>query len=182
MLNITEDNLRHILAATGFTPPSNFDRVVEILNKVLDKYDINNPQRISYALAHFIYETGGFNLMREMGGSAYLLSKKYYPYIGRGIPQLTWRENYLEYTNYRQSELSAYDARLDFVENPANLETLDNAIDVGGWYWSKFAKLNDDADNRQFSATCYKLNGPNCSTVEARRAIMLQVKKEFGWT
>lgn len=35
-----------------------------------------------------------FTPMKEFGGEAYLKGKKYYPYYGRGLSQLTWDYNY----------------------------------------------------------------------------------------
>lgn len=36
--------------------------------------------------------------IKEKGGEAYLKSKKYYPFYGRGYVQLTWEDNYEKYS------------------------------------------------------------------------------------
>lgn len=58
----------------------------------------------AYTLATVYHETGvpvkGKGVVRTMlpikeaGSEAYLRSKKYYPYIGYGYVQLTWKDNY----------------------------------------------------------------------------------------
>lgn len=49
----------------------------------------------AYVLATAYHETAHtVEPVREMGGEKYLKAKKYYPYVGMGYVQLTWRENY----------------------------------------------------------------------------------------
>lgn len=38
-----------------------------------------------------------FKPIKEKGGSAYLMSKPYFPYYGRGYIQITWKYNYAAY-------------------------------------------------------------------------------------
>jgi putative chitinase len=49
----------------------------------------------------------------EYGSQSYLQSKEYYPYVGRGFAQLTWRDNYEKASKI----LSLYDDR-DLVDHP----------------------------------------------------------------
>lgn len=53
---------------------------------------------LAYMLATAWHETA-FTLepVSEYGGEAYLKSKPYWPYYGRGYVQLTWKENYAKY-------------------------------------------------------------------------------------
>lgn len=51
----------------------------------------------AYILATAFHETAGTMLpIKEQGSTAYLKGKKYYPYIGYGYVQLTWKENYIK--------------------------------------------------------------------------------------
>ncbi|WP_273726407.1 hypothetical protein [Brucella gallinifaecis] len=53
--------------------------------------------QMAYVLATTYHETAHtMKPINEMGGEKYLQSKKYWPYIGRGYVQITWRENYLK--------------------------------------------------------------------------------------
>lgn len=49
---------------------------------------------LAYLLATVAWETAWtMQPIREMGGEAYLRSKKYYPWVGEGLVQVTWEEN-----------------------------------------------------------------------------------------
>lgn len=64
----------------------------------------------AYVLATAFWETARtMKPVREYGGETYLRSKKYYPYVGMGYVQLTWRENY---------EKAGKKLGADFVSNP----------------------------------------------------------------
>lgn len=64
----------------------------------------------AYVLATAFWETARtMKPVREYGGEKYLRSKKYYPYVGMGYVQLTWRENY---------EKAGRKLGVDFVANP----------------------------------------------------------------
>jgi hypothetical protein len=50
---------------------------------------------LAYMLATVYWETAHtMQPVTEYGGEKYLKSKKYWPYIGRGLVQLTWEDNY----------------------------------------------------------------------------------------
>lgn len=54
--------------------------------------------KIAYILATVKLETAHtFQPITEMGSRAYLTSRKYWPYIGRGYVQLTWSSNYIAF-------------------------------------------------------------------------------------
>lgn len=51
--------------------------------------------QMAYVLATAYHETAHtMKPINEMGGEKYLRSKKYWPYIGRGYVQITWKVNY----------------------------------------------------------------------------------------
>lgn len=75
---------------------------VEGLNKILDyrasKYPTMPDVQLAYILATVFHETAGtMQPIKERGGETYLRSKKYYPWYGRGLIQITWKENYAKY-------------------------------------------------------------------------------------
>ena len=50
---------------------------------------------LAYLLATVAWETAWtMQPIKEMGGPDYLKSKKYYPWYGRGLIQITWKANY----------------------------------------------------------------------------------------
>lgn len=53
---------------------------------------------LAYILATAWHETAHrMQPVTEFGSQKYLRSKKYWPYIGRGFVQITWKENYAKY-------------------------------------------------------------------------------------
>jgi putative chitinase len=69
---------------------------------------------LAYMLATVFHETAQRMWpIIEMGSPSYLQSKEYYPYVGRGFVQLTWKDNYQKASQI----LSLYDDR-DLVDHP----------------------------------------------------------------
>jgi|GEM_PF-6274851 len=53
--------------------------------------------KASYALATSSWETAlTLHPVREYGSETYLRSKKYWPHVGMGLIQVTWRDNYIK--------------------------------------------------------------------------------------
>ena len=64
----------------------------------------------AYVLATAYHETAhSMRPIRELGGEKYLKSKPYYPFVGMGYVQLTWKHNY---------ERAGKKLGVDFVKNP----------------------------------------------------------------
>jgi hypothetical protein len=78
--------------------------------------------------------------VREYGGEKYLRGKKYYPYVGMGYVQLTWRSNY---------ERASRELGVDFVKNPRLLLKPQYAAPIlvvgmkEGWFTRGEKKLSD---------------------------------------
>lgn len=74
-------------------------RQVDGLNKILAYRASNWPKmaddELAYVLATVVHETA-FEMqpITERGGSKYLRSKPYFPFVGRGLVQITWERNY----------------------------------------------------------------------------------------
>lgn len=95
--------------------------------------------QLAYLLATAYWETArSMKPVREHGGEKYLKSKKYYPYVGMGYVQLTWKANYKKASDK---------LGIDFLQYPQKL--LDpvyasEIIVIGmkeGWFTGK--KLSD---------------------------------------
>lgn len=94
---------------------------------------------LAYVLATAYHETAGtMKPVREYGGETYLKSKKYYPYVGMGYVQLTWKANY---------EKASKELGVDFVKDPKLLLNAKYAAPIlivgmkEGWFTGK--KLAD---------------------------------------
>lgn len=121
-----------------------FDYIIQEAQKLKVSLD-----ELAYVLATTWHETAHtMQPIREMGGETYLKSKKYYPYVGMGYVQLTWKENYEKATKYFKNTLKI---NVDFVKDPKLLLKKEYAaiiLIVGmqeGWFTTK--KLSDYIKN-----------------------------------
>ena len=75
---------------------------VDGMNRIIAYRDEKWPKmpdaELAYLLATVVHETA-FTMqpVTEYGSLAYLKSKKYWPWIGRGLIQITWKTNYLKF-------------------------------------------------------------------------------------
>lgn len=95
--------------------------------------------QLAYTLATAYWETArSMKPVREMGGEKYLRRKRYYPYVGMGYVQLTWKRNY---------QFASQKLGVDFVKNPRKLLVREHASEIlvlgmkEGWFTGK--KLAD---------------------------------------
>lgn len=72
--------------------------LIFLSNKLIESKRINTIPKASYVLATTYWETAHtYQPVTEYGSEKYLKSKSYYPFIGRGYVQLTWKENYIKF-------------------------------------------------------------------------------------
>lgn len=87
-----------------------FKGLTFLLNKLSLSTRIDSIPKKAYVLATIKWETADtFQPVTEYGSEKYLRSKKYYPFIGRGYVQLTWKENYKKFGDF---------LKLDLINNP----------------------------------------------------------------
>lgn len=83
------------------------------LQFIISKLEISSIQSLkqqAYVIATIYHETAFTYLpVKEYGSLKYLMSKPYYPYIGRGFVQITWKENYKRFGDL---------LKIDLVEKP----------------------------------------------------------------
>lgn len=102
--------------------------------------------------------------VREYGGEAYLRSKKYYPYVGMGYVQLTWRENY---------EKASKKLGVDFVSNPKLLLKAEYAAKIlvigsrDGWFTGKRLKDYITLQRSDFKGARRIINGTDKASLIA---------------
>ncbi|OPA88261.1 hypothetical protein BFW88_16925 [Pseudomonas fluorescens] len=113
------------------------------LNDALERYGIISTYQQAHFISQCYHESAAFETTVEFGSGT-----QYDPgnhssafqngntevgdgpkYKGKGLIQLTWRNNYASYSNYRG---------VDFVSSPDLIaEDMFNAIDVSCWYWRR---------------------------------------------
>lgn len=86
---------------------------VEGITNIIDYRDKVWPKmsddELAYLLATVTWETG-FKMqpVREGGGEKYLRSKKYYPWVGEGLVQVTWKENAVKFGAKKPGDLMTW--------------------------------------------------------------------------
>lgn len=139
-------------------PKARIELFLGPLNRTLEKYEINTPQRIRMFLAQLGHESGQLRYVRELAsGTAYEGRKDLgnttvgdgVKYKGRGLIQITGKRNYA---------LCALALDLPLLENPELLELPEHAADSAGWYW-KNNNLNSLCDLNLFKELTKRING-----------------------
>ena len=161
---ITEQQLLQILPNAG----RHAGVFASALNLAMDKYQITTRLRMAAFIAQVGHESGQFRYVRELGGDQYLskydtgaLAKRLgntpeadgdgQKYRGRGLIQITGRDNYLACSKALFS-----DDRL--LRTPELLEQAEWAAKSAGWFWSS-RDLNRLADAGDFNGITRRING-----------------------
>lgn len=126
---VLSENLNYSAQALMRTWPSRFPDI-----DTAEKFE-HNPEKI----ANKVY-AGRMGNIEEGDGFAYR---------GRGLIQLTGRENYANF---------GHNAGVDVLSNPDLLTTPEYASLSAGWYWNK-RNLNELADKMDIEGITKKING-----------------------
>jgi putative chitinase len=138
------------------------------LSLSMDRYQINTRLRMAAFIAQVGHESGQFRYVRELGGDQYLskydtgtLAKRLgntpeadgdgQKYRGRGLIQITGRDNYLAC-----SKALFGDDRL--LRTPELIEQAEWACKSAAWFWNS-RNLNAPADTGDFEAITRRING-----------------------
>jgi len=141
-LHLSGTQFSNQLVATWPTARQRADRWAIHISRSLRKYSISNTaQRLLHFLAQLTEETGYYRLVREDEAQ----DASYAPYFGRGLIQLTHRENYIAYGNFRNFANTQPSAAPGFPGlgwNPDQLiagstdHNAENCADSAGFYWT----------------------------------------------
>jgi putative chitinase len=150
------DGIRNIPFPGKLTPTQ-----VQGITIILDEWDkrkLTDPRFLAYILATTKWETAHtMQPIKEQGSSAYLKSKRYYPWYGRGYVQLTWKTNYEKFRDRVMKR-----STVDIIANP------DNAMFPGVAAFIMFeGMLNGEFTGKKLSDYFNK----NSDWVNARRII-----------
>jgi hypothetical protein len=82
---------------------------VDGFDKILDEWErraLSDERWLAYMLATSWHETGrAMQPIREAGSEAYLRRKPYWPYMGEGLVQVTWKRNYARFGAKKPGDL-----------------------------------------------------------------------------
>ena len=107
-MQLTSNGYSIMRSSLGNLSQSQVDGINSIVSKAND-YGWTYPQ-CAYGLATAWHETATkMQPVTEYGSQSYLQAKPYYPYIGRGLVQITWLANYKKFGDL---------LGVDLVDNP----------------------------------------------------------------
>jgi putative chitinase len=90
------------------------DGLDHIFNYAIQHYPDMSHAQLAYIIATAYHESARtLQPIAEMGSSSYLKSKPYYPYIGAGLIQVTWQENYEKFGAVKTEDLLTWPIALD---------------------------------------------------------------------
>lgn len=151
---------------------------IEAHNDLLAKYGIDTPLRIAHFMAQLAHESDGFQTAREYhDGSNYEDRADLgntHPgdgrrYRGRGLIQLTGRDNYR-----RAGEALGR----NLVGHPEMVEQFPVALEVSCWFWSS-NNINLHADRDDVVAVTKTINGGHNGLNDRRRRLKI-AKRIWG--
>lgn len=154
---------------------SDVNRIVQIFKKYydLDQNGVISQMEIDYAkgfvkqpikLANRVYANRMGNGDEKSGDG--------YKFCGRGLIQLTGRNNYTAYSQYQYG-----DNRV--IDNPELLTKAPDAVLSAAWYWSILRNINTLADRDDIVAVTKAVNGGTIG-LEDRKANLAKAKKALG--
>lgn len=78
-----------------------------------ERRELTDLRWLAYMLATCWHETSRtMQPIREYGGEAYLKAKPYYPWVGEGLVQVTWKSNHLKFGATAPGQLLTWPACL----------------------------------------------------------------------
>lgn len=94
-----------------------------------EEYGIDNCTKLTHFLTQADHESGGFRYLKEIQ----TFNGNREKYKGRGIFQVTWKENYESF----QKHLVTKGINIDLLKNPELLEQTKYAVISALWFWQK---------------------------------------------
>lgn len=160
---ITKQQIKNICP---YAKDENLDKYLPHLNMLMDKYEINTPNRRRHFIAQIAHESSQFNSCAEKyNGTPKEYFKKYdnrkdlgnrfegdgLKFKGRGLIQITGRFNY----SCASIDIFKNDT---LISKPEQVEQPALAVEVSCWFW-KTKHLNSLADADEIKAITMKING-----------------------
>lgn len=122
---------------------------IDALNQTFVEYNINTCIRKVHFLAQIMHESGNLKYTSELGAS----NSDYNGFKGRGLIQITTKENYKAYEKYINEDVTSS------LECKMKLEKPPHSVRSAGWFWTIKASLNQYADDNDFMNITRIING-----------------------
>jgi putative chitinase len=171
IMELTKEQLKQLLPKNPY-----IDQWHSALSQLLPDYEINTPQRVAAFLAQCAHESGEFLFLKEnlnyKAASLRKIFPKYFPddliaqkyaslpnkaessgdgyrFCGRGLIQLTGRDNYTFFAGSLQ---------ISVEEASEYLQTFEGAAQSACWFWET-NNLNQFADKGDIVTMTKRING-----------------------
>ena len=179
---ITAEQLKSIMPhATA----ENIRTYLPYLNETMLRFGIDTAIRQCHFLAQLAVESGSLCYVRELAsGEAYegredlgnVCPGDGVKFKGRGLIQLTGRENYQRFQDWL---VLNYVEDIDILTYPELLESPELAVMVAGWYWD-VRNVNAMADRDDVVTVTRKVNGGRNGLAQ-RVDFLNRAKLILGW-
>ncbi|WP_434610950.1 glycoside hydrolase family 19 protein [Pseudomonas sp. R1-7] len=124
---------------------------------------------------------GAYGSRAELGNRG-ISSGDGWAYRGRGLKQLTGRNNYMEFQRWhRQNSVQWPDDDLDFVENPDLLTTMKYAVRSAASFWinNNLYKIADKGPHPEIVDKITKIVNSNTDSYLERRKHFSQIWRDI---
>ena len=154
----------HLKAIMPHATDENIRTYLPFLNDTMMRFNIDTTIRRCHFLAQLAVESGSLRYVRELAsGEAYegrqdlgnVQPGDGVKFKGRGLIQLTGRENYQRFQDWLALN---YTEEIDILKHPELLESPELAVMVAGWYWD-VRNVNAMADRDDVVTVTRKVNG-----------------------
>lgn len=148
------DDAVSVLAAAAGISEARAREVMPTLREGLKLSECTTVNRIAYWLAQIGHESGGFQYTEEIDKNG-----RYAPYIGRTWIQITWEDNYRQFSQWCYGR-GLVDSPDYFVENYEKLRDSRWAGIGPAWYWTVARPdINSLCDKGDFDTVTHRING-----------------------
>jgi putative chitinase len=203
-MQISLEQLTNFFEDTDDSVLTNF---VDPINKVIEEFEINTPERISMFLAQIGHESGGLTKLHENLNYKPARLLQIFPKYFRDVdpedyntPEKIANRVYasrmgngdedsgdgyrfrgrgaVQLTGKLNYTACGTDLEVDLIENPDWLETPEGAIMSAAWFWDQ-RDLNDYADKGDVLTVTKKINGGTIG-LDERKELYEEALKIFG--
>jgi hypothetical protein len=180
--------VRKTLFTGGFSG-SRGQKQIEGLDLIIDEFERRgdfNLEELAYILATVFHETAyTMQPIQEYGSEKYLKGKKYWPWIGRGYVQLTWKYNYVN---------AGKKLGMDLTSDPTVVMKPEIAVKIlfegmrEGWFTGKSLTTyldgvdeSDKEDLREFANARRIINGTDKQVKIGKEALKFEKALRKAW-
>jgi putative chitinase len=183
-------------------------KFVDPINKVIEEFEINTPNRLAMFLAQIGHESGGLTKLHENLNYKAARLTQIFPKYFRDVDPNEYANNpekianrvycnrmgngdersgdgyrfrgrgAVQLTGRSNYEACGEDLEVDLVANPDYLETPEGAIRSAAWFWDQH-DLNDWADKKDVTTVTKKINGGTIG-LEERKELFEEALKVFA--